>query len=114
MEAPPVQYTTTSDGVSIAWTESGQGTALLYLGTFPFTHVQEHWAVFADYFETLARSFRVIDFDPRGIGMSERDVTEVSAATLLKDVGAVIDAPSPSPTSKAPPVAGSPSSTPCG
>ncbi len=40
----------------------------------------------------MERSFRVINFDVRGRGMSERDVTEVSAATLLKDAEAVLGA----------------------
>ena len=31
-------------------------------------------------------------FDARGTGMSERDVAEVSTATLLMDAEAVIDA----------------------
>src|SRR5689334_12285112 len=92
MEAPPVRYTTTTDGVSIAWSESGQGPALLYLGPFPFTHLQGHYAAFGAFFEALERSFRVINFDARGIGMSERNVSEVSAATLLSDAEAVLDA----------------------
>ena len=92
MAAPPTQYTTTSDGVSIAWSESGRGPALLYIGPFPFTHLQEHYAAFGAWFEAMERSFRVINFDARGLGMSERDVTEVSAATLLHDAEAVLDA----------------------
>lgn len=58
----------------------------------PFTHVQEMFAIFEAYFETLARSFRQITFDARGTGMSGRDVTDVSTATLLIDAGAVMDA----------------------
>jgi len=92
MDAPAVQYTTTSDGASIAWGEAGQGPALLYLGATPFTHVQELFAIFEGFFEALARSFRVITFDARGTGMSERDVADVSTATLLMDAEAVIDA----------------------
>ncbi|HEY8767738.1 MAG TPA: adenylate/guanylate cyclase domain-containing protein [Dehalococcoidia bacterium] len=92
MDAPPVQYATTSDGVRIAWAEAGQGPALLYCGGTPFTHVQELFAVFEAYYGALARSFRLIIFDARGTGMSERDVAEVSTATLLMDAEAVIDA----------------------
>ncbi len=92
MDAPAAQYTTTADGVSIAWAEAGQGPALLYCGPTPFTHVQELFAVFAAYYGALARSFRLITFDARGTGMSERDVAEVSTATLLMDAEAVIDA----------------------
>ena len=37
----PFNTRTTSDGVSIAWTEIGHGPALLVLRQTPFTHVQE-------------------------------------------------------------------------
>jgi class 3 adenylate cyclase/pimeloyl-ACP methyl ester carboxylesterase len=92
MDAPPVQYTTTSDGVSIAWAEAGQGPALLHCGPTPLTHVQELFPIFEAYYGALARSFRLIIFDARGTGMSERDVADVSTATLLMDAEAVIDA----------------------
>jgi pimeloyl-ACP methyl ester carboxylesterase len=92
MDAPAAQYTITSDGVSIAWAEAGQGPALLHCGPTPFTHVQEYLAVAEDYFGALMRSFRMITFDARGTGMSERDVADVSTATLLMDAEAVIDA----------------------
>jgi class 3 adenylate cyclase len=92
MDAPAVQYATTSDGVSIAWAEAGNGPALLYCPAAPFTHVQEMFVVFEAFFGLLAGSFRQITFDARGTGMSERDVADVSTATLLLDARAVIDA----------------------
>ena len=92
MEAPPVQYTTTSDGVSIAWAEAGNGPALLSFEATPFAHVQELFAVWGAWIEALTQSFRLVTFDARGIGMSERDVAGVSAETLLLDTEAVIDA----------------------
>jgi|GEM_PF-513944 len=92
MEAPPVQYTTTSDGVSIAWAEAGQGPALLYCAGAPFSHVQELYALRGAAFEAATQSFRLVTFDARGTGMSERDVAGVSAETLLLDAQAVIDA----------------------
>jgi class 3 adenylate cyclase/pimeloyl-ACP methyl ester carboxylesterase len=91
MEAPPVQYATTSDGVSIAWAEAGQGPALL-LCSVPLSHVREGYAVLAAVFEAFTQSFRLVTFDARGTGLSERDVAGVSAETLLLDAGAVIDA----------------------
>jgi len=92
MEAPPVQYTTTSDGVSIAWAEAGNGPALLSFGSTPWTHVQEQVAVWGAWFEAFTRSFRLVTFNARGTGMSERDVAGVSAETLVLDAEAVIDA----------------------
>ena len=89
---PRVQYTTTPDGVSIAWGEAGQGPDLLFCNAPPFTHVQEQFAINEAFYGTLARYFRVILFDARGTGMSERDVVDVSRDTVLIDAKAVIEA----------------------
>jgi class 3 adenylate cyclase len=89
---PQIHYCTTSDGFGIAWGEAGRGPALLYCGPTPFTHVQDLFAINEAAYGGLARSFRLIMFDSRGTGMSERDVTDVSTATLLMDAEAVIDA----------------------
>src|SRR3989337_640791 len=89
---PSIQYTTTRDSVSIAWAEAGNGPALLSFEATPFAHVQELFAVWGAWVEALTQSFRLITFDARGIGMSERDVAGVSAETLLLDAEAVIDA----------------------
>ena len=67
MDPPPIQYTTTSDGVSIAWAEAGQGPALLYCAGTPWTHLQELFAMFGPSFEAHFRLFRTVYFDARGI-----------------------------------------------
>lgn len=92
MEAPPVQYTSTRDGVSIAWAAAGDGPALLWCSGTPFSHVRESFAVFGPSFEAIVRSFRLVIFDARGTGMSERDVDSVSLETLVADAEAVIGA----------------------
>jgi class 3 adenylate cyclase/pimeloyl-ACP methyl ester carboxylesterase len=89
---PQIRYCTTEDGVSIAWAEMGQGPPLLICSGTPFTHVQELAAINERLYGPLARSCRLIWFDARGTGMSERDVPDVSAATLLMDAEAVMDA----------------------
>jgi pimeloyl-ACP methyl ester carboxylesterase len=63
---------------------------LHFQGT-PFSHVQEAFALLNGY-RGLARSFRLIMFDARGTGLSERDVVDVSATTLVADAEAVIEA----------------------
>jgi class 3 adenylate cyclase len=89
---PQIRYCTTSDGVSIAWAEMGQGPPLLMCCPAPLTHVQEYAAIWSRLYSVLARSCRLIWFDARGTGMSERDVTHVSAETLRMDAEAVIGA----------------------
>jgi len=43
MDAPPVQYVTTSDGYNIAYTVCGEGTPLVFMSS-PFMHVQLYWS----------------------------------------------------------------------
>jgi class 3 adenylate cyclase/pimeloyl-ACP methyl ester carboxylesterase len=89
---PAVQYVTTRDGVSIAWAEAGQGPTMLFCTFTPFTHVRDQFTVYRDVYDAFTRSFRLITFDARGTGMSERDVSSVSADTLVVDAEAVLDA----------------------
>ena len=92
MEPPPVQYATTSDGVSIAWAEAGDGPALLSVPEAPLSHAQEGYAVWGTTMDAFAQSFRLINFDARGTGMSDRDVAAVSGETMLLDADAVMRA----------------------
>jgi class 3 adenylate cyclase/pimeloyl-ACP methyl ester carboxylesterase len=87
-----IRYCTTSDGVSIAWGEMGQGSAVLRFQPAPFSHVEQAVASSQAVWDDLASSFRLILFDVRGTGMSERDVDHVSAETLLADAEAVVSA----------------------
>jgi len=87
-----IRYATTPDGVSIAWGEVGDGPALLHFQSTPFSHIEEAFALGGEGYRGLARTFRLIMFDARGTGLSERDVDAVSSATLLADAQAVIAA----------------------
>jgi len=78
MDAPPVQYVTTSDGWSIAYTVSGEGTPLVYVSS-PFDHARLYWttpSVFRDLLQALAARFKLICYDSRGQGMSSRGLPE--------------------------------------
>ena len=75
MDPPPVQYTKTSDGHSIAYTVCGQGQPLVFVG--PVLGGMAHmWRFFGDWMEGLARRFQLVQFDLRGHGMSDRGLTE--------------------------------------
>jgi DNA-binding NarL/FixJ family response regulator len=73
MDAPSARFASTSDGKAIAYGVSGDGPPLL-LGPIPFSHVQLVWGVHnaSAFIRALAGRFRVVHFDPRGLGMSPR------------------------------------------
>jgi DNA-binding CsgD family transcriptional regulator/pimeloyl-ACP methyl ester carboxylesterase len=91
MDAPPVQYVTTSDGYSIAYAVSGEGQPLVLLPANLYD-TQQTWRFFPDWLEGLASRFRVIQYDHRGGGMSTRGVgEEVTLADYGRDLEAVVD-----------------------
>ena len=92
MDAPPVQYVTTSDGFSIAYCVSGEGTPFVLM---PFTlHIQLQWRipVFRSLLEPLAGRFRLIQYDARGQGLSSRGLPEAHRLEdYERDLAAVVD-----------------------
>ncbi|HWC29739.1 MAG TPA: alpha/beta fold hydrolase [Dehalococcoidia bacterium] len=81
MEAPSVQYVTTSDGYRIAYGVSGSGPPLVFL-PLSFSHVQMNWqhSLFIPsrrpMLEALATRFQLFQFDSRGQGMSSRNLRD--------------------------------------
>jgi DNA-binding CsgD family transcriptional regulator/pimeloyl-ACP methyl ester carboxylesterase len=74
MDAPPVQYVTTSDGYDIAYAVSGAGTPLVLMPV-PMNHIGVYWTEdswYRPWLEGLASRFRLIQYDSRGQGMSGR------------------------------------------
>ena len=72
MDAPPVQYARTEDGVSIAYAVHGSGPTLFYLSGF--SHLDRYWAVpeFARWMELLGSVLSFIRYAPRVFGLSEK------------------------------------------
>ncbi len=88
-----IQYATTRDGVNIACWELGEGPALVLMPGIPWSHALLEWQDpdFRDWFERLIRHHRVIRFDGRGSGLSDRDNIDYSLETMLLDLEAVVD-----------------------
>ena len=94
MDAPLVQYTTTSDGCKIAFTVSGQGPPLVLSPGLTFNHVQLSWSIpsAGSWLRALSSRFRVTAFDHRGTGMSTRGLgRDLEAADFELDIAAVMD-----------------------
>ncbi len=90
---PHIQYAKTSDGVSIAFWTLGEGEPMVYMPSIPFTHVQLEWQYPGrrGWYERLAQHRKLVRYDTRGSGLSERNVTGYSIDTLVLDLEAVVD-----------------------
>ncbi len=89
---PRIRYTTTADGVSIAYWTLGEGVPLVYMAGGPWSHV-ESWYLPESrrWYERLAQGRMLVRYDVRGTGWSERDVSDFSLDALVLDVEAVVD-----------------------
>ena len=93
MDAPPIQYAKTADGVSIAFWALGEGPPLVILPNLLGSNVQLEWE--ADdrrtAFERLSQRAMVIRYDWRGMGLSQRDRFDWSPEAASLDLEAVVD-----------------------
>src|SRR5829696_9205281 len=88
-----VRYVRASDGVKLAWAESGTGPALVKAATW-LTHLEHdlespvwhHWTRF------LSDHFRYIRYDERGSGMTDWDISDLSADRRVRDLETIVDA----------------------
>lgn len=91
---PAIRYATTSDGVRIAFSELGAGPDVVCVPPLPLSHLGEVWQLpgAARWYERLARSARVILYDARGTGLSDREgapASDCSLDAMLRDLEAV-------------------------
>jgi class 3 adenylate cyclase len=88
---PRIQYAKTKDGVSIAFASMGEGPPLVRVPVPIASHVQRDWAMFPGIYQQLMRTFRLIWYDQRGTGLSDRDATDFSMEAMMRDLEAIID-----------------------
>jgi DNA-binding CsgD family transcriptional regulator/pimeloyl-ACP methyl ester carboxylesterase len=89
MDAPPVQYVTTSDGYDIAYAVSGEGPLLIHVPGL-WSHFSRLWSHL--YFEAIAARFRLVLYDGRGQGLSTRGLPEsLAMADYTRDLEAIIE-----------------------
>ncbi len=91
---PELAQTMTADGVAIAYAVTGSGPTLIRLPWVPFSNVVAEWRIpslHRAYF-ALSDHLRLVQYDGRGTGHSQRDVDEVTLETMLRDLEAVVEA----------------------
>lgn len=88
-----IRYCTSSDGVRLAFASSGTGPPLVRASNW-LTHLDFEWEspLWRHWWAELSRHHRVIRYDERGNGMSQRDVRDVSFDTWVRDLETVVDA----------------------
>ncbi len=94
MDAPPIQYARTSDGVNIAYWIMGHGEPLIHDMLPAASHLELEWKLTSlrSWYERLFERFTVVRFDHRGRGLSDRDLSDLSLDAHMRDVDAVADA----------------------
>lgn len=88
-----IRYATSMDGTGIAWAECGEGPALLRGGHW-LGHLEHDWSspVWRPLLDRLSSGRRLVRYDPRGTGLSDRQMNGASVEELADDMEAVADA----------------------
>ena len=95
MQLPDIHFTTTSDGVTIAYWSIGSGPPLILTHNFGLSHAELEWTVpsIASFYAAMADDYRLIRFDPRHSGLSETgDDLDLTMMGMGNDISAVGDA----------------------
>jgi pimeloyl-ACP methyl ester carboxylesterase/DNA-binding CsgD family transcriptional regulator len=94
MDSSPIQYVSAADGVRIAYRTLGHGAPLIQLPSFPHSHIGVEWELseFRRGYELAATARKIVRYDGRGTGLSQRDVDDFSMEAMLADLDAVVDA----------------------
>jgi pimeloyl-ACP methyl ester carboxylesterase len=90
--AQTISFCRTSDGVNIAVATVGEGPVLVKTAHW-LTHLEHDWQspIWSPMFHRLAARFRLVRYDGRGNGLSDRDAADISQAGFVSDLDAVID-----------------------
>ena len=88
-----VRFCSAPHGIRIAYAVHGRGAPLVRTATW-LTHLEFDWEspLWRHWLEGLADGRKVLRYDERGCGLSDRDVEDVSLDARVADLEAVIDA----------------------
>jgi len=88
-----IEYAVTSDRVRIATLTLGQGKPLLIAATPPWSHIQQEMRItpVQEWLLAIARNARIVRFDCRGTGLSDRDTADISVEAQVRDLESVAD-----------------------
>jgi class 3 adenylate cyclase/pimeloyl-ACP methyl ester carboxylesterase len=88
-----VRYCTSSDGVNIAFCMEGDGPPLFWCPIFVESFAQtDDNPSYSALMKELTERWLVIRYDQRGVGLSQRDVTDFTNETMVRDMEAIVEA----------------------
>jgi len=88
-----IRFTTSSDGVRLAYALSGSGTPIVKAANW-LSHLEYDWQspVWRHWFEFLSDRHTLLRYDARGCGLSDWSVTDLSLDAQVADPEAVVAA----------------------
>jgi DNA-binding winged helix-turn-helix (wHTH) protein len=88
-----ITFCRTKDGINLAIGCAGEGMPLVRIFSW-LTHLEFDWQnpIRGPLWHFLADRFRLIRYDGRGLGLSDRDVADISFAAMEHDLETVVDA----------------------
>ena len=91
-----IRYLQASDGVRLAWAESGNGPVIVKAANW-LTHLEYEWEspVWRHWLQFFSGHFRFVRYDERGCGLSEWRIGDLSLERWVDDLEAVVDAAGP-------------------
>jgi len=94
MDIPEVRYATSSGDVRIAYEVVGRGEVdvVFALGLIPNLEMSREVSFLRRWLERLTSFARVVHYDRRGVGVSDRDLSMGSPEEQMDDIRAVMDA----------------------
>ena len=87
-----IRFTTSADGTRIAWTMAGDGPLLVKAPNW-IQHLEHDWSIaLCGWLSHLSAGNRLVRFDARCNGLSDRRVADISVERFIDDLEAVFDA----------------------
>lgn len=87
-----IRFTTSADGTRIAWTAAGDGPVMVKAPNW-VQHLEHDWSVaLCGWLPQLSARCRLVRFDARCNGLSDRHVADISFERFVDDLEAVFDA----------------------
>src|SRR5664280_1753472 len=90
-----IRCCTSADGVKLAYAVSGEGPPLVMTATW-LMHLEHQWRspTWQPWLEAFSRGHKLLRYDSRGCGLSDREADDLSFEAWVRDFECVTDAAS--------------------